>query len=54
MKQLIIDLYWEVNGELEKIKKSNLSITERIAYETAITKLEVIKKILNITDVSLK
>jgi len=46
MKQLLNDLYWEIS--------TDMSITERIAYETTITKLEMIKKILNISDVTLR
>lgn len=54
MKQLLIDLYWDSVSEMDKIKKNNLSLSDRIALETAKTKMEMAKKILNITDVTLK
>lgn len=52
MKQLLNDLYWESIQEMEKIKKSKLSLSERIALERAVTKLETMKKILNISQVT--
>lgn len=46
MKSIIRQLYWETITELEKIKKGELRLSERIAYEKAIVKLDVIKKLL--------
>lgn len=54
MKQLIFDIYWETINELEKIHKSKLLLSERIALERAIVKLESIKKILGCCDISPK
>jgi len=47
MRQVIYDLYWESVRELEQIKKSKLLLSERVALEKALIKLDAIKKILN-------
>lgn len=47
MRQVISDLYYEALRELENIKKTKLLISERIALEKAVTKLEAMKKVLN-------
>ena len=54
MKNVINDLYWETLTELNKIKKGKLLLSERLAIESAFVKLDAIKKILNISDVSMK
>lgn len=48
MKQIINELYWDALRDLEKIHKSKLLLSERVALEKAIVKLESIKKILNV------
>jgi len=52
MKQVIFDTYWELLRDLDKIHKSKLMISERIALEKALVKLESIKKILNYCNVT--
>lgn len=47
MKQVINDLYRETLWELEKIKKGKLLLSERVALEKAVVKLDAIKKLLN-------
>jgi hypothetical protein len=47
MKQVIHDIYWEVTVELEKIQKRKLLLSERVALEKALAKLDSIKKIIN-------
>ena len=51
MRQLINDMYWDAIRDLEKIHKSRLLLSERVALEKAIVKLESIKRILNYCDV---
>lgn len=53
MKYIINDLYREAQNEMDKIKKSKLSISERVALEIAITKLDAIKKLLNSSEITL-
>lgn len=53
MKQLLNDLYWKVLEDMEKLKKSEMRLSERLAYERAVTHLNQIKAILNITTVTL-
>lgn len=53
MKQIINELYWEVMSELEKLHKSKMLLSERLAYEILVVKLETIKKLLNSSLVTL-
>ena len=46
MRGLVNELYWEVLNDLDKIHKSKLLLSERVALEKAIVKLEAIKKII--------
>lgn len=54
MKYLINDLYFESIRELEKLPKSRFLISERVALEKALAKLDAIKKILNYCTVTPK
>jgi hypothetical protein len=47
MKQVMNDLYWEALREIEKIHKGKLLLSERVALEKAMTKLDAMRKILN-------
>lgn len=48
MKQVINELYWEAIRDLEKIQRSKLLLSERIALEKALVKLDALKKLINI------
>lgn len=47
MKQIIKDLHWEAKRELDKMKKTTMSLADRIAYERALEKLDLMTKLLN-------
>ena len=47
MKQLINQLYYYAKTDLEKMKKSNMTLCERIKYEKALTNLEAMKKVID-------
>lgn len=47
MKQVIISLYWDAVSDLDKIKRSTLRLSDRLALEKAIVRLEAIKKLLD-------
>ena len=47
MKQVVYSLYHSVKNELSNMKKSNMSISDRVAYEKAVAKLEAIKLIID-------
>lgn len=51
MKNLIHELYREAYYELEKIKRSELKLSERIALEKALVKLEDMKKVMSYCDI---
>ena len=49
MKKVIQDLYWEAMRDLEKIHRKKMLLSERIALESALTKLDAIKKLINVS-----
>lgn len=53
MKNLLNDLYWEVMAEVEKLHKSKMILSDRLAYERLVAKLETMKKLLNISTVTI-
>lgn len=47
MKQVIINLYHNAIWNLANMKKSEMSLSDRIKYEKALSQLETIKLILD-------
>lgn len=47
MKYLLIEVYNDVTRELENIKKTRLLLSERVALEKALAKLDALRKIIN-------
>lgn len=54
MKQIIKDLYWETRKELQKIQKSKMSLSDRIAYERALERLDFINRLINQSEIIFK
>lgn len=46
MKYVIVDLYNEAVRALDDIKRSKLHLSERVALEKALAKLDAMKKII--------
>lgn len=53
MKQVITNLYWEAIRELEKMHKTKMLLSDRIAFEKALVQLDAIKKILDYSSVTI-
>lgn len=51
MKQIIKNLYWDAQRELNKMQKSKMSLSDRVAYEKALEKLELALTLLNQSEV---
>lgn len=47
MKQLINNLYYDARNSLLSMKKSHMTISERIKYENAIIQLNMMKQIID-------
>ncbi len=47
MEYAIKQLYWNTKNELNKMKKGNMKMADRIAWEKAITNLEAIKVLID-------
>lgn len=50
MKQVIRELYWAAISDLDQIKKTKLNISERIALEKALARLDAIRRMLDVTN----
>lgn len=51
MKQIIKNLHWDAKRQLERMQKSKMSLADRIAYEKALEKLELMTLLLDKCDV---
>lgn len=47
MKQVIDNLYYSAINDLNAMRKSNMTLCERLKYERALIKLDAMKQILN-------
>jgi hypothetical protein len=47
MKDVIDQLYFSVTNNLRDMKKSEMSLSERIKYEVALAKLDAMKRIID-------
>lgn len=54
MKQIIKDLYWEARKELLNMKKTGMSLADRIAYEKALVHLEMMQRLINQSEIIFK
>lgn len=52
MKQLLIDHYNKAISELEQIRKTRLTIKERVALEKAVTNLEALRRTLSYVNIT--
>lgn len=54
MQQLVFEFYREALYNLDRIQRSKLSLSDRIALEKALVQLDAMKKILNISTIIVK
>lgn len=52
MKQLIKDLYYESQRDLNNIKKSKMALSDRLLLEKALVRLEDMKKIMDYCNIT--
>lgn len=45
MNDVINNLYWEAERALKRMKKSNMSLSDRVDFEVALAKLDALHKI---------
>lgn len=43
MKQVLISLFYSSKNNLDKMEKSKMRLSDRIAYEKALTQIEIMK-----------
>lgn len=51
MKQLINGLYYDAKSTLDKMKRSDMTLCERIKYEKALTNLEAMKRVIDACEI---
>lgn len=47
MKQVLNSLYWIAKNDLDKMKKSEMSLSQRVHYEKALSSLATMKLIID-------
>lgn len=47
MKTVVNSLYWSAVDNLQSMKKSEMTLCERIKYEKALAQLDAMKKIID-------
>ena len=53
MKNLMQNIYWDAERNLEDMKKSNMTLTERIKYEKAMVQLRMLKTLIDKSEINL-
>lgn len=51
MKLILDNLYWEIVQHLNNLKLGNMTLKDRLEYERAKVKLEMLKTLMNKSDI---
>ena len=54
MKQLINNLFWDAERDFKSMRKSDMKLSERIKYEKAMLRLELMKQLMDKNDFTLR